>query len=324
MARDGRIDTLKGLLIILVVLGHLITTIDNVNVINHAVMGGIYIFHMPLFIFISGYLTRDPREQPASRMWNGVKTIALALAIFQVIRCSVNIAMGGNPVATLLAFPFGELWYLLCLIYWRVLFYYTPARLIDKPALHIGLAVLAAILVGLIPLNNALALSRGINFYMYFLLGYYWRQGKLKPALWRNSIVQIAIVAVLLPAIFILFPRCGNMLNGADQYGIQDIPQKVMIMLCSVSMSLLVFRSVREHRIMSHVGRESLFIYLYHYLVIRLAIVPMTERFGLGHTMPWMLIYLAIVVGILLLLSKVKPLRWLTKPTLKRAKQALT
>ena len=56
MARDNRIDSLKGLLIILVILGHVITTIDNVNIVNHAVMGFIYIFHMPLFILISGYL----------------------------------------------------------------------------------------------------------------------------------------------------------------------------------------------------------------------------------------------------------------------------
>ena len=48
MARDKRIDSIKGLLIVLVILGH----VDNVNRINHAVMGLIYIFHMPLFIII--------------------------------------------------------------------------------------------------------------------------------------------------------------------------------------------------------------------------------------------------------------------------------
>ena len=322
MARDSRIDALKGLMIILVILGHLITTIDNINVINHAVMGGIYVFHMPLFIFISGYLTRDPREQSASRMWHSVKNIAIVLLIFQVIRCSVNIAMGGNPIATLKAFPYGELWYLLCLIFWRVLFYYTPTRLIDKPALHIGLALLAAIFVGLIPLNNVLALSRGINFYVFFLLGFYSKQGKLKSPLWRNNYVQIAVAAVLLPAIFILFPRCGNMLNGADPYGLKDIPQKVMILLCSVSMLLLVFRYVRENRFFAHVGRDSLFFYLYHYLVIRLIVIPVMEYFNLGTSMPWILLYLAAVIAILWLLSKVKPLMWLTKPTFKRKKEA--
>lgn len=53
MARDYRIDSLKGFLIVLVVLGHVITSLDNVNTINHAVMGLIYVFHMPLFILLS-------------------------------------------------------------------------------------------------------------------------------------------------------------------------------------------------------------------------------------------------------------------------------
>ena len=56
MARDNRIDSLKGLLIILVILGHVITSLDNVNVVNHAVMGFIYVFHMPLFILVSRHL----------------------------------------------------------------------------------------------------------------------------------------------------------------------------------------------------------------------------------------------------------------------------
>lgn len=318
MTRDNRLDTLKGLMIILVILGHLITALDNVNTINHAVMGGIYVFHMPLFIFISGYLTKDPRKQSPSHMWNSVKNIALALIIFQVIRCAINLALGGELIATLKSFPYGELWYLLCLIYWRVLFYYTPTRLIDKPALHIGIAVLAAIFVGLIPLHNELALNRGINFYMFFLLGFYYKQGKLKSPLWRNNYVHAALAAVLLPVIFILFPRCGNMLNGADQYIMQDIPQKVMILVCSVSMTLLVFHLIRENRPLAHVGRDSLFFYLYHYIVIRLAIMPMIQNCGLGKTMPWILLYLAITVAILLLMSKVKPLRWLTRPTFKR------
>ena len=82
MARDNRIDTLKGLLIILVVLGHVITTLDNVNIVNHAVMGIIYIFHMPLFILISGYLTKSPEKQTARDMWKGLLNLFVILVIF--------------------------------------------------------------------------------------------------------------------------------------------------------------------------------------------------------------------------------------------------
>ena len=85
MARDLRIDSLKGFLIILVLVGHVIIAVDNVNVINHAVMGLIYVFHMPLFILISGYVTKNPAEQTPRQMWSRVGNIFITLVIFQLI-----------------------------------------------------------------------------------------------------------------------------------------------------------------------------------------------------------------------------------------------
>ena len=85
MARDLRIDSIKGFLIILVLLGHVITALDNVNFYNHAVMGLIYVFHMPLFILISGYLTKNPAQQSPREMWSRVGNIFITLLVFQLL-----------------------------------------------------------------------------------------------------------------------------------------------------------------------------------------------------------------------------------------------
>lgn len=61
--RDKTIDILKGTAIILMVLGHVIQTIyapDNYD--ENLIFKFIYSFHMPLFIFISGYLTGMKQE----------------------------------------------------------------------------------------------------------------------------------------------------------------------------------------------------------------------------------------------------------------------
>ena len=55
MFRNTRIDIAKGIGIILVVLGH-----ANLNMVLTNI---IYLFHMPLFIFISGYLDKDQRSK---------------------------------------------------------------------------------------------------------------------------------------------------------------------------------------------------------------------------------------------------------------------
>lgn len=50
------IDNLRGLLIILVVLGHCIQNLD-LDFDHNIVFRYIYSFHMPLFMFISGFVS---------------------------------------------------------------------------------------------------------------------------------------------------------------------------------------------------------------------------------------------------------------------------
>ncbi len=314
MARDSRIDTLKGLLIILVILGHVITTMDNISTINHSIMGLIYIFHMPLFILLSGYLTKPPQEQSASKMWQGCLKIFIPLVLFHFISCLTSWIRGGNFFQHMIMFPYGVLWYLMCLIYWRIMLYYTPRKLLDRPILYLGIALVVSILSGLTHLGNLLATQRALSFYVFFLLGYYYRQGEINHRLWNNNLLHGAMALVLLPLIFWLFPRCGNIMNGADYYGLQGIPQKIMILACSIAMSLLVFNLTRSNRLLAHIGKDSLFYYLYHFYVISLVIVPIVKLTYWSSSFPYTLLYTAAIVVILLLMSKINIFRWLVYP----------
>ena len=58
MKRDGKMDNLKGILIIMVVLGHL-TELLLKSGEGGIVYRLIYAFHMPAFIFISGYFAKS-------------------------------------------------------------------------------------------------------------------------------------------------------------------------------------------------------------------------------------------------------------------------
>lgn len=322
MARDKRIDSIKGLLIVLVILGHVITTLDNFNHINHAVMGLIYIFHMPLFIIISGYLTKNPAEQSARDMWRGVGNIAITLIIFQALSVIRLYFQGSSLEWALKCFPYGVLWYILCLIYWRILLYYTPKALLKRPALYLGLALIVTLVSGFTHLGNYLALQRGLNFYFFFLLGYYYRQGQIPSRWWKANVLYAALIIVLLPIIFWLYPHCGNIMNGADRYTISDLPQKLMILTCSVSLSLLVFNLMREFKLFTHLGKDSLFYYLYHFFIISLLIKPAVTYFNLPNTLPFMLLHTVIIVAVIYLMGKVPLFRWLTGPYLKRGTPA--
>lgn len=57
--RDGRFDTMKGFLILFVVFGHFFTH-DSAHGLSSSVMANfIFFFHMPLFVFLSGYFTNN-------------------------------------------------------------------------------------------------------------------------------------------------------------------------------------------------------------------------------------------------------------------------
>lgn len=314
MQRDHRIDSLKGLLIILVILGHVIIEIDNINVINHAVMGGIYVFHMPLFILISGYLTRPHHELSQRQLWKGVGNLLVTIVIFQVLSMLRHLPQGKDPIAMLLEFPYGILWYLMSLIYWRLIIYYTPQWLLKRPVAYLSLAFLLSILSGLTHLGNFLAIQRTLNFYPFFLLGYYYKQGAISDRWWKNYPLHAAVALIMLPLILWLYPHCGNVLNGADHYTLSGIPQKVLTLITSTATSLLVFNMVGDFKWLRPIGKDSLFYYLYHIYLLMIIVAPTVERYNLPHSLPFMLLYTAIILGTLLLMHKVKFFRWLTNP----------
>ena len=318
MVRDNRIDALKGFLIILVILGHVITFTDNVNIVNHAVMGMIYIFHMPLFILVSGYLTKPPQQQAASDMWRGVLNILIIAVVFHLISSLRVIVTGGDYMKTLTAFPQGVLWYLVSLFYWRIMLYYSPRSLLQRPLLYLSIALVVSILCGLTHLGKLLSLQRTLNFYLFFLLGYYYRQGVINTRWWHSNVLHGVVAVVLLPLIFWLYPHCGNVMNGADHYPIAGIPQKVLILTCSISMSLLVFNMFRDIKALRSIGRQSLFYYVYHYFIIVDIVLLSANWMQWPMTFPFILLYTAATVAILWVMSKIPLFRWAIKPVLNK------
>ena len=56
--RNYKIDNIKALLIFLVVIGHFVDELVGKSDVFKCIYIFVYSFHMPLFIFLSGYLSR--------------------------------------------------------------------------------------------------------------------------------------------------------------------------------------------------------------------------------------------------------------------------
>lgn len=178
MHRDYCIDALKMLLIVLVIYGH-IPLLDGLinggtsiecDPITWTAVKGVYAFHMPLFVLISGYFTKR-------RIFREQVTKSLSLLRLFLIFHSLDLFLnwfnsGVIPGWHELIYPGFALWYLLCLFYWRILVCLIPKNWDERKV--IIMSVVISLLIGFVPIYGELGLHRFFSFMPFFLIGHYY------------------------------------------------------------------------------------------------------------------------------------------------------
>ena len=163
-------DNAKAVLIALVVLGHFLLPMRYDNVPGEIVYNWIHLFHMPAFVFTSGFFAKSYVRRGGSDTNRLIGFLVLyvcfmlAIWIIQVV-LSKTLYLP-NFFSTTMA-P----WYLLCMCLWYLV---IPHFARIHPAWAISLTVLTALLIGaVIPDGAFLSLSRFFVFLPFFLAGYY-------------------------------------------------------------------------------------------------------------------------------------------------------
>lgn len=113
--RDKSIDFLKGICILLVILGHALydTPLFSEFILAKTTYNFIYSFHMPLFFCISGYLTNVIRYK---KPYYILKYTLSYYIVYLIIVFSYTILTQENDFNTkLLYYPLGSAWFLLAL-----------------------------------------------------------------------------------------------------------------------------------------------------------------------------------------------------------------
>ena len=79
--RDNRLDVAKGVLIVLVVLGHLLEEVSGEweDGLVRLVLTVIYAFHMPAFVFLAGLTAKS------TRLLERLLTFVMLLGVFQYL-----------------------------------------------------------------------------------------------------------------------------------------------------------------------------------------------------------------------------------------------
>lgn len=272
-------DNFKALLIFTVVVGHFLETFPLNSNLSVAVDYWIYTFHMPAFLFVSGYLGKSYCKNSKVRA-EKIGCFATYYVVFQLI-FFVEIWLLDPRKKFSLFEPNIGLWYLIA-----VIVYYMVIPLFEKIKWFIGLPVLAFIGLAIGCESEAgtfLSISRTFVFAPFFFAGYYMperilvtlRAVKLRIILGVGSaIASVAIWgAIILVWTSDILPM--NVFYGKNNYdsmGFSDTTGVVLRLIAWTISTLMVFALIllmtEKKNLFTYVGQRTLQIYLFHFILI--------------------------------------------------------
>ena len=275
LKRSLYFDNAKFILIFLVVFGHVISPLKENNDVLFSLYSFIFLFHMPAFIFISGYFSKGYNKK--GYFMKVAKKILLPYLIFQALY-SLFYYADGEISSLRIDFlkPHWTLWYLLSMCCWN-LFLYVFAKLKWK-----GFILAVAIGIGIGYFDHAgsyLSLSRTLVFFPYFLLGFLIEQKHLRAVLNKrfSPVVGVSILVLTLLILASFFPKDAiPWLLGDTSYagmGVKDLSGGFIRSIQYVLTGFVAygFLSIVPTRgnLFTFVGGRTLYIYLMHGFIIK-------------------------------------------------------
>lgn len=264
--RDYLFDNYKVFLIFLVVVGHFVGPSVADNNFLLILKWVIVSFHMPAFIFISGYFAK--KELPFLTI---VKKFAAPYLAYEIIYYLWYVFIVHKETGLRLLRPKFTLWYLLALFLWRVI---TPY--VKKIPGHIVLAIIAGFLIGFSNMeNNFLTLPRALVYYPFYLAGTSFDRTILDKL--RNQKGRIfAIVTIGLTMIFLTFIGLEKIVPMQIFYGrynyasmklgmFEGLLWRLVLYIIGFLMTFAIMILMTDKKLkISYIGTRTMGIYLFH------------------------------------------------------------
>ncbi|GAA1509249.1 acyltransferase family protein [Nocardioides humi] len=196
--RDPWLDNAKMGLVTLVVVGHLVALLPSDGPGGH-LYDFVYLWHMPAFVFVSGYLSRGFRYS-STRLWQLVTTLLVPYVLFEGALGWFRLHVGGERLQDMWADPHFPMWYLLALVAWRLvtpLFRSLPGGVL----VAVGVCLVGGYLQG--DWTRWLDAPRILGFLPFFVLGLKatpesleWLRGRVPALLGAATFAILGLLAV--------------------------------------------------------------------------------------------------------------------------------
>lgn len=280
--RDYLYDNIKGFLIVLVVLCHLLgCAMAKSDTFVRAFVLFIYYFHMPLFIFISGYFSKNP-DKCRENAFRSLFLVYIVAQIFWVI--FKYLTNGSTHYIENFLDPGYAIWYIVALFFWRVFL----KDLVKLKGILIIAFLISPLIMFLPKEQMILAINKTVGFLFFFLLGYFCTKehiAKIRKIPW---FVALPLLILILGGTYLLlakgvlpyggtkaiFMYTATMPELVDDFGTAWLGlaayygSMIVALLCSV---LVIAASPGRKTFLAKIGGDTLPLYLSHtYFIILL------------------------------------------------------
>ncbi len=189
--RDYFFDTLKGFLIIAVIVGNTLELASPTNVNVHYFILFLYMFHMPVFTFVSGYFSKRSKRTTIQK----VKHIFTIYVLAQILYVAYyNYILHGELDFTLLATQW-TFWYLLSLTAWYIISDY-----IKNEKLWLIGSIIFSLVIGFdTSVGSNGSFSRTFFFLPFFIAGMMFKREYIETIKkYRNYLLTGSIIILII------------------------------------------------------------------------------------------------------------------------------
>lgn len=262
--RNYKLDNIKAVLIFLVVFGHMLELIEAKQIYLI-----IYSFHMPAFIFVTGYYAKfRPRKI--------FLELIMPYMLFQTLYLIFEGYMEGESIRFQYMKPYWLLWYLVTVITYYIL---LPMIKTNYMKQRIRIVILSFVISLLAGYDNTigyyLSLSRTMVFLPFFVMGYYAGNGETEYIVLKKWYIKIVVfIGIVLSSYYIITAQVSSViLNGSRSYEATEsgVIQRTIILMISSIWILALFNFIPNIKIpiLSDLGRGTFSVFLIHGFIQR-------------------------------------------------------
>ena len=265
--KDALFDNYRAFLIVLVVMSHFMDLSYEHNMIFMPLKWFIVSFHMPAFLFVSGYFSK--KETSLAKL---IQKIGIPYLVCEVIFYLIYTFGIHKPTKLYLLRPKFAMWFLMVLFFYKLL-----VPLIKKLPGHMIILICSGLGIGLAGVGNFLSIPRLLVFFPFFMAGVHLTSDnvrELRKNATKFKTITAAVISGAITTGFVLAGYSTRIYYGRysydylEQTAVEGILTRALTYVAAGLMIyvFLVVLPAKKLKI-SYIGQRTMPIYIFHAMV---------------------------------------------------------